>query len=164
LIGVLSPVVFLGSGVALVAAYVLRFMAIPVGGIDAAYARLDHDYDAAAYGLGCSDHRLLTRIHAPLLRAPLLMAGLLVFVDAMKELPATLLLRPVNVETLATTLYGEAVRGTYEDGSVAALALIAIAVLPAAVLAWLQDSRRGLTRLGVPRHRRVAMAQAPAAE
>jgi iron(III) transport system permease protein len=164
LAGVVSPLVFLGSGAALVIAYIVRFLAIPAGGLDAAYARLDGDYDNAARGLGCSDHRLLFRVHAPLLRAPLLMAGLLVFVDAMKELPATLLLRPTNVETLATTLYGEAVRGTYEDGAVAAMALIAIAVLPAALLAWLQDSRRGLTRLGMPRHRRVATAQAPAAE
>lgn len=131
--------VFLGSGLALVIAYTIRFLAVPAGGLDAGYARLGADFDSAARGLGCGPWRLITRIHVPLLRAPLVAAGLIVFVDAMKELPATLLLRPVNVETLATALYGEAVRGTYEDGAVAALALILIAMLPALLLAWTQN-------------------------
>lgn len=133
--------VVLGSGAGLVMAYMIRFLAIPAGGLDAAYARLGRDFDDAAHGLGCGGWRLVTRIHVPLLRAPLIAAGLIVFVDAMKELPATLLLRPINVETLATTLYGEAVRGTYEDGAVAALTLILIAILPAILLAWAQDRR-----------------------
>jgi iron(III) transport system permease protein len=62
---------------------------------------------------------------------------MLVFVDAMKELPATLMLRPLNVDTLATALYAEAARGTYEEGAVAAL-LIVLAGLPAVV--WLARS------------------------
>jgi iron(III) transport system permease protein len=62
-------------------------------------------------------------------------AALLVFVDCMKELPATLLLRPLNFETLATHLYGEAARGTYEDGSIAALAIVLFGLLPMILLA-----------------------------
>jgi len=128
----------MGSSLALVLAYVVRFLAIPASGLDAAYTRLGKDYDSVARGLGCSAGRLLRCIHLPLLAWPLTVASFLVFIDAMKELPATLLLRPVNVETLATALYGEAVRGTYEDGAVAALALVAVAMLPAALLAPLE--------------------------
>lgn len=138
--------VVMGSGGALVLAYMIRFLAVPAGGLDAAYARLGADFDSAARGMGCGPWRMLGSIHVPLLRAPLIAAGLIVFVDAMKELPATLLLRPINVETLSTTLYGEAIRGTYEDGAVAALTLILIAMLPAVLLAWTQDRRVTATR------------------
>ena len=62
-------------------------------------------------------------------------ALLLVFVDCVKELPATLLLRPLNFETLSTHLYGEAARGTYEDAAIAALIIVAIGILPVIVLA-----------------------------
>jgi iron(III) transport system permease protein len=60
---------------------------------------------------------------------------LLVFVDAMKELPATLLLRPANFDTLATLLYAEAARGTYEEGAMAALAIVVVGLLPVMLLA-----------------------------
>ena len=137
----------LGSSAALIMAYVVRFLAIPAAGLDAAYARLGIDYDNAARGLGCHSARLLRSIHCPLLIWPLGAATLLVFIDAMKELPATLLLRPVNVETLSTALYGEAVRGTYEEGAVAALALVLVAMLAAALLAPLENrARRGVDR------------------
>lgn len=160
-----APWILMGSGSVLVIAYSIRFLAIPAGGLDAAYARLGEDFDSAARGLGCRTWRLLGQIHLPMLRAPLIAAGLIVFVDAMKELPATLLLRPINVETLATTLYGEAVRGTYEDGAIAALALILIAVLPAILLAWLQDTRLPSSdRAGLTPPGGLALASAPAAE
>jgi iron(III) transport system permease protein len=68
-------------------------------------------------------------------RPALATAALLVFVDCMKELPATLLLRPLGFETLATHLYGEAARGTYEDGAVAALLIVAAGLIPVLVLA-----------------------------
>ena len=69
-------------------------------------------------------------------------AALLVFVDCMKELPATLLLRPLNFETLATHLYGEAARGTYEDGSVAATCIILVGLIPVIMLARLGRRRQ----------------------
>jgi ABC-type spermidine/putrescine transport system permease subunit II len=75
-----------------------------------------------------------------LIRPALGAAALLVFVDCMKELPATLLLRPLNFETLATHLYGEAARGTYEDGSIAALCIVLFGLVPVTMLARL--SRR----------------------
>ncbi len=74
-------------------------------------------------------------MHVPLLRPALATAALLVFVDCMKELPATLLLRPLGFETLATHLYGEAVRGTYEDAAIAALLIVLAGLLPVLLLA-----------------------------
>jgi iron(III) transport system permease protein len=84
--------------------------------------------------LGASASGVVTRIHLPLISPALLSAAVLIFVDCMKELPATLLLRPLNFETLATHLYGEAARGTYEDGSIAALAIVLFGLLPIILL------------------------------
>ena len=69
-------------------------------------------------------------------------SAVLVFVDCMKELPATLLLRPLGVETLATLLYGEAARGTYENGAIAALLIVSVGLLPVWILSRLADHRR----------------------
>jgi iron(III) transport system permease protein len=74
-------------------------------------------------------------IHLPLSKTAIVAAGLLVFVDCVKELPATLLLRPLNMETFATHLYGEAARGTYEEASIAALAIVVIGIVPVILLA-----------------------------
>ena len=91
--------------------------------------------------LGESSGRTLWRVHLPLLKPALAASALLVFVDTMKELPATLLLRPLNFETLATWLYAEAARGTYEEGAVAALAIVLTGLLPVILLARTQASR-----------------------
>ena len=82
----------------------------------------------------------IAEARAPAQGPVLVSAALLVFVDCMKELPATLLLRPLNFETLATHLYGEAARGTYEDGSIAALCIVLFGMVPVIMLARL--SRR----------------------
>ena len=89
----------------------------------------------AARSLGSRPLKILRVIHAPLISPALAAAALLVFVDCMKELPATLLLQPFNFTTLATALYGEAKRGTYEDGAIAALAIVLVGLLPVIVLA-----------------------------
>ncbi len=91
--------------------------------------------DAAARNLGETSSGVIRRVHVPLLRPALGAAALLVFVDSMKELSATLLLRPFNFETLATHVYSEASRGTYEDGSVAALLIVLVGLIPVALLA-----------------------------
>ncbi|TPE46706.1 iron ABC transporter permease [Amaricoccus solimangrovi] len=124
----------LGSGAALIHAYVTRFLAIGTGGIEAGMTRIPLSFDHAARSMGQSPTGVFRRIHLPLTRASMAAAGLLIFVDCVKELPATLLLRPLNVETLATHLYGEAARGTYEDGSIAALLIVVIGMLPVALL------------------------------
>nr|WP_244490850.1 iron ABC transporter permease [Aureimonas frigidaquae] len=124
----------LGSGGALVLAYTLRFLAISAGGIEAGLSRIPPSLDGAARTLGATPARLLRRIHIPMSRTAIAAAAILIFVDCMKELPATLLLRPLNFETLATHLYGEAARGTYEDASVAALLIVLVGMIPVAVL------------------------------
>lgn len=77
---------------------------------------------------------MLRRVHLPLMRPALAAAALLVFVDTMKELPATLMLRPLCFETVATLLYAESARGTGEEGAVAALLIVLVGLLPVALL------------------------------
>jgi len=125
----------MGSVAALVLAYMLRFLAIAAGGIDAGLARISGTFDQAARSLGDTPGRMLRRVHLPLLRPALAAAALLVFVDTMKELPATLVLRPLGFDTLATWLYAEAARGTYEEGAVAAVLIVLAGLLPVVLLA-----------------------------
>ena len=133
--GVSAGLVLIGTGAAVVYAYVARFLAISAGGIDAGLERIPLSLDHASRTLGRSVTATFRSIHLPLSRTAIVAAGLLVFVDCVKELPATLLLRPLNVETFATHLYGEAARGTYEEASVAALAIVVIGILPVILLA-----------------------------
>ncbi|MFT0548206.1 ABC transporter permease [Allopusillimonas ginsengisoli] len=130
--------ILMGTGTALVCAYVIRFLAISIGSIEAGLARIPPSMEQAARLLGETPAGTLRRIHLPLLRPALGAAALLVFVDTMKELPATLMLRPVNFETLATWLYAEAARGTYEEGAVAALGIVLAGLLPVVLLARTQ--------------------------
>ncbi len=122
-------------GVVLVVACTIRFLAMPVGGIEAGLSRIPAALEQASRLLGESPLGTLRRVHLPLLRPALSAGALLVFVDAMKELPATLLLRPADFDTLATWLYAEAARGTYEEGAIAALLIVLAGLLPVALLA-----------------------------
>lgn len=135
LFGVSVGLVFLGTGAALVYAYLARFLAISSGSIEAGFSRIPQSLDDAARTLGQTPTGVFRQLHLPLSVQAITAAGLLVFVDCMKELPATLLLRPLNFETLATHLYGEAARGTYEEASVAALIIVAVGILPVILLA-----------------------------
>jgi len=128
----------MGSSLALVIAYTMRFLAISTGAIEAGLARIPASLEQASRLLGEPPGRTLWRVHLPLLRPALATGALLVFVDAMKELPATLLLRPMNFDTLATWLYAEAARGTYEEGAVAALIIVLAGLLPVVLLARTQ--------------------------
>ena len=152
--GLSTGLLISGSGAALVLALAIRFLAIPIGGIEAGYAKLSPHLDMAARSLGSSKPRTVRRIHLPLLRPALATAALLVFVDAMKELPATLLLRPLGLETLATHVYGEAARGTYEDGALAALVILLVGLGPVILLARMSASAlrssAGRARSGSP--------------
>lgn len=124
----------LGTGAALVIGYGLRFLTISVGATEAGLARIPRSIPDAARMLGRGRLATLIGVQLPLVRPALLSGALLVFVDIAKELPLTLLLRPLNVETLSTHLYGEAARGTYEDGAAAALLIVAIGLIPVATL------------------------------
>ncbi|MBT2326154.1 iron ABC transporter permease [Variovorax paradoxus] len=125
----------MGAGIVLVMACAIRFLAMPVGGIEAGLARIPPALEQASRLLGETAAGTLRRVHLPLLQPAIAAGALLVFVDAMKELPATLLLRPANFDTLATWLYAEAARGTYEEGAIAALAIVLAGLLPVILLA-----------------------------
>jgi iron(III) transport system permease protein len=128
----------MGLGVILVVACTIRFLAMPVGGIEAGLARIPTALEQASRLLGENVGGTLRRVHLPLLRPAIAASALLVFVDAMKELPATLLLRPANFDTLATWLYAEAARGTYEEGAIAALLIVLAGLAPVILLARTQ--------------------------
>lgn len=142
LFGVSTGLVMLGTGLALLYAYATRFLAIPIGGAEAALSKVSRSLDDAAATLGARASPRFWRVHLPLVRPAVVTAALLVFVDCMKELPATLLLRPIGVETLATHLYGEAIRGTYEDAAFAALLIVVVGLAPVWMLARLGRARR----------------------
>ncbi len=122
--------VIAGSSAALIIAYVIRFLAIATGSAQAGLARVAPEMDDVARTLGTRPGGVAWRILMPLTRPALGGAALLVFVDCLKELPATLLLRPLNVETLSTYIYQFATRGSFEEGALAALLIVAVGILP----------------------------------
>jgi len=135
LFGIRPGLLLIGSGAALVLAYVVRFLTIGISGVESGLSRVSPRIDDAARALGAGQPEILRRIHWPLMRPAVAGAALLVFVDCLKELPATLLLRPLNLETLATVVYGHASRGVFEDGALAALLIIVAGLYPAILLA-----------------------------
>ena len=139
-----SPgLIVVGSGGAVVIAYVIRFLAVPTGLIRAGAERIPRDYDDSARAAGAGQMISMWRIHLPLLRPAMMGALIVVFVDCLKELPATLLLRPLNVETLATSIYQYASRGSFEEGALAALLIVAASIGPVAWLTRFSDLPNG---------------------
>ena len=133
-----------GSALAVVVGYVVRFLALSFGTVEAGLAKVTRSMDDAARSLGHRPLAVLRRIHLPMLRGSLLTAGLLVFVDSMKELPMTLLLRPFNFETLATFVYQFAGEELLEECALAALTIVVVGIGPVIVLsAAIRRSRPG---------------------
>jgi iron(III) transport system permease protein len=128
--GVGVGLVLTGSIAAVVIAYAVRFLAIATGFAQAGLARISTDLDDAARTAGARPAGVVRAIHLPLARPALWGAALLVFVDCLKELPATLLLRPLNVETLSTYIYQFATRGSFEEGALAALIIVLVGIVP----------------------------------
>jgi iron(III) transport system permease protein len=139
LTGASVGLVIAGSSAAIVIAYVVRFLTIATGSAQAGLARISTRVDDAARTLGQKPGALMRLIHIPLARPVLGGAALLVFVDCLKELPATLLLRPLNVETLSTYIYQFATRGNFEDGALAALLIVAVGIVPVIRMARYAD-------------------------
>lgn len=138
--GISTGLMLSGTLVALVFAYLVRFLAIATGGIEAGYARIGLSVDHAARTLGSSQASVAQRIHAPMLRRSLITAALVVFVDVMKELPATLIVRPFNFDTLAVRVYQLASDERLAQSSTAALTIVAIGIVP--VLLLMRATRR----------------------
>jgi iron(III) transport system permease protein len=124
-----------GGTAALIYAYLARFLAIALQTVDTGLGRVTPSMDAAARSLGCGVGSSLRRVHLPLVRGSVLSAALLVFVDVMKELPATLVMRPFNFDTLATQTYTLAADERLAEASTAALAIVGVGLLPVLVLA-----------------------------
>ncbi len=132
--GLISVAVISGSAGLLMAAYALRFTAIATGQAEAAMQRLSRNVDHAAATLGASRLTLGARILAPQLRGVAGAAAILIAVDCIKELPATLVLRPLNLETLSTLVYEAASRGAFEEGAVASMLIVLVGLVPLIVL------------------------------
>jgi iron(III) transport system permease protein len=115
-------------------AYLVRFSAVAQQSVQAGYARLSPALDETARMLGSSRTRLFWAVHAPLLRRASLSAALLVFVDVMKELPATLVLRPFNSDTLAVMAYQLARDERLAEAALPSLAIVAVGLLPVILL------------------------------
>jgi iron(III) transport system permease protein len=123
-----------GTTVGLLYAYLVRFSAVALQSLEAGYARLPASLDDSARMLGASRVRLLAEVHVPLLRRSVLVAALLVFVDVMKELPATLVLRPFNSDTLAVVAYNLARDERLAEAALPSLAIVAVGLLPVLLL------------------------------
>ncbi len=130
-----QPRAILGGTVfALVFALTVRFVALAHGTVDAGLQRVTVSMDDAARTLGMAPRETLWRVHVPMLRGSLLTAAALVFVDTMKELPITLLLRPFNYETLASHVYQLASTEQLEASALSALAIVVAGILPMVLL------------------------------
>lgn len=123
-----------GSVFALVMAYMVRFMAVAYGPIESGLGRIRISIAEASRGLGDSPLATLWRVYLPLLRPGLFTAGLLVLVDVMKEMPATMLLRPFGWDTLAVRIYEMTSEGEWERAALPAITLIMVGLIPVIVL------------------------------
>jgi len=130
----LSGQILTGTVFALVVAYVVRFLAVAYGPIDSGLGRIRRSLAEAARGLGATPAMTLIRIYLPLLRPGLFTAGLLVLVDVMKEMPATMLLRPFGWDTLAVRIYEMTSEGEWERAALPAITLILIGLMPVIIL------------------------------
>jgi iron(III) transport system permease protein len=130
LIGLTVGLVLTGSSAGLIVAYAVRFISIAIGFAQAGLARVAIELEEVARLCGASPLTVVRSVHLPLMRPAVWGAALLVFVDCLKELPITLLLRPLNVETLSTYIYQFATRGSFEEGALAALLIVGVGILP----------------------------------
>lgn len=128
--GFSTGLIFTGTIGLLVVAYMARFMAIALNSFDAGLATVSPHMDAVARTLGRSPARVLWGVHLPIVRGSLLTALLIVFVDVMKELPATMIMRPFNFDTLAVQAYRLAADERLNQAAVPSLVIVAVGVLP----------------------------------
>jgi iron(III) transport system permease protein len=125
---------FTGTVLGLLTAYLVRFSAVALQSVEAGYARLPASIDDTARMLGAGRARVLRELHLPLLKRSLLAAALLVFVDVMKELPATLVLRPFDSDTLAVVAYNLARDERLAEAALPSLAIVLVGLAPVLLL------------------------------
>lgn len=134
-----------GTLFALFFAYVVRFYAIAHGTVEASFKRISPSLDMASYSLGKSPGKTLFGVHLPIMKKGLLTAGLLVFIECMKELPAALLLRPFNFDTLATHVYQYVSDEQLELAAISALLIVIVGLIPLYIVNRSMESNLGKT-------------------
>ena len=145
--GVSTGLIITGSIAALILAYVTRFMAVALNTVESSLGKIAPSMDAAARSLGETQLGTLQRVHLPLMSSGLLTAGLMVFVDVMKELPATLILRPFNYDTLAIQAYRLASDERLAQAATPSLVLVSVGLIPVIILSRRMMSTRSGRRI-----------------
>lgn len=141
--GISTGLLFTGSIGVLVLAYMVRFLAAAIGAYESGQSSIHNNIDAAARSLGASLYGTLRRVHLPILAPSALTALLIVFVDVMKELPATLIMRPFNFDTLAVQAHRLASDERLEGAAVPSLVIVAVGLLPVLLLCQTMARRQG---------------------
>lgn len=136
LFGVSTGLLLSGTVVALIFAYLVRFLAVALNTVESGLSKIRPTLDDASQSLGNRPLQTLTQVHAPLLRGSLLTAAVLVFVDVMKELPATMVIRPFNFDTLAVRVYQYASDERLVEAAAPALAILIVGLLPVVLLSY----------------------------
>ncbi|MBD2577041.1 iron ABC transporter permease [Oscillatoria sp. FACHB-1406] len=131
-----TGLLFSGTITVLIFAYLVRFLAVSFNTVESSLAKIKPSLDDAARSLGRAPAEALVEIHTPLMAGGLLTAAMLVFVDAMKELPATLVIRPFNFDTLAVQVYNYASDERLVEASAPSLAIILAGLIPTIFLSW----------------------------
>jgi iron(III) transport system permease protein len=150
LFGLSTGLLLSGTAFAIVLAYTIRFLAASLGAVESGLSKVSRNIDAAARSLGTTLGAMLFKVHLPLLRPALGAAALLVFVDSMKELPATLLLRPFNFDTLATQVFTLVSLYRYEEAGLSALTIVFASLAPVLLLHRIMAGSRPGAAIGGP--------------
>ncbi len=132
--GISTGLLLSGTVFAVVFAYMVRFLAVSSGSIESSLEKVTPSMDMAARSMGYSTLEILYKIHLPIIKPGVLTAALVVFVDCMKELPATLVLRPFNFDTLATHVYQFASDELLEESALSALVIVLVGIIPVILL------------------------------
>ena len=132
--GISTGLLLSGSVFVIIIGYVVRFLALSFGTIEASLSKVTASMDGAARTLGAGPAATLRRVHLPVMRGSVLTAAILVFVDCMKELPMTVILRPFDFHTLATFVHQYASDELLAESSLAALTIVASGILPVVLL------------------------------
>ena len=140
--GISTGLLLSGTLVAVIFAYVVRFLAVALGQVESSLAKVSPSLDMAARTLGYRPGQILLRYHLPLIRGGMLTAVTIVFVDCMKELPATLILRPFNFETLATHVYWFASDEMLGEAALGSLTIVLVGLLPVVLLSTMTARAR----------------------
>jgi iron(III) transport system permease protein len=149
-----TGLLFTGTATGLVLAYVVRFQALAYFAVESRMARLDPALDDAAQSLGADRNRVLADVHLPLLWPGIVTAALLVFVEVMKELPATALLRPLGGDTLAIAVWEATKDSRFDTAALPALLIVAVSLVPVVLMIR-------LSRAGAPLEDEPLLARAP---